>query len=197
MNSEEHSLLVLIAEGNENAFKALFKNHRAKIFNYIFRLTKSRVAAEEMVMDVFLKLWEGRALLAELDNFNAFLFAMARNKAYDFLRKAAKDRVLRELIWEEIQIASELRTDQKLILDEMERDYQYAIQKLSPQRQSVFKLSREEHMTYDQIAEHLQLSKSTIKNHILDSLKAIRSHMHQHNNLLPFVLIVELFFQSH
>jgi RNA polymerase sigma factor (sigma-70 family) len=95
MKSEEHSLLVLIAEGNEKAFRMLFKNHRAKLFNYIFKLTKSRVAAEEIVMDVFLKLWEGRSLLSELDNFNAFLFAIARNKAYDFLRKAYKDRVLR------------------------------------------------------------------------------------------------------
>jgi len=194
MKSEEHSLLVLIAEGNEKAFRMLFKNHRAKLFNYIFKLTKSRVAAEEIVMDVFLKLWEGRSLLSELDNFNAFLFAIARNKAYDFLRKASKDRVLRELIWEEIQIASDMRTDQQLILNEMEQEYQQAIHKLSPQRQSVFKLSREEHMSYDQIAEHLQLSKSTIKNHILDSLKFIRNHMQQQNNLLPLVFIIELFF---
>jgi len=194
MKSEEHSLLVLIAEGNEKAFRVLFKNHRTKLFNYIFKLTKSRVAAEEIVMDVFLKLWEGRSLLSELDNFNAFLFAIARNKAYDFLRKASKDRVLRELIWEEIQIASDMRTDQKLILNEMEQEYQHAIHKLSPQRQSVFKLSREEHMTYDQIAKHLQLSKSTIKNHILDSLKFIRTHMQQQNNLLLLVLIFELFF---
>ncbi|UKT65954.1 RNA polymerase sigma-70 factor [Pedobacter mucosus] len=177
METIDTSLLLLISRGDELAFKELFRIYRDRLFNYIFKITKSRETAEEIAMDVFLKLWECRTSVVEIKNFPSFVFLIARNKSIDFLREAAKNPVLQELVWEEIQVLSDERSDGKVIVNELQDKVNRAIKYLSPQRQTVFRLSREENMSYDQIAKHLQLSKSTIKNHMLDSLKFIRTHL--------------------
>ncbi|WP_316811810.1 RNA polymerase sigma-70 factor [Pedobacter heparinus] len=173
----DEDLLLAISKGDEEAFKCLFRMHRDQLFAYIFKITKSRETAEEIVMDVFLKIWESAAVLTEIKNFQAFLFHIAKNKALDFLRMAAKDRVLVELLSDQINTPASDQPDDRLLLNELKSDIDKVVARLSPQRKSVFRLSREQHMTYDQIASHLQLSKSTVKNHMLDSLHFIRHHL--------------------
>jgi len=198
MDGLDDSLLTKIGKGDENAFKKLFGLYRDRVFNYTMKITKSREASEEIVMDVFLKLWEGRSLLSEIESFPAFIFTVTKNKSIDFLRRAATDRVLKELVWDEIQVASGSASDDKIISEELEREMQTTIAKLSPQRQLVFRLSREEHMTYDQIAAHLHLSKSTVKNHMLDALRFIRSGLGIHERIIIItVMMVEKYFTVH
>jgi len=79
-------LQMQIAEGDESSFQRLFERHRDKLFNYLFSIVKSREIAEELVIDVFLRLWIGRELLTEIQNMDAFLHKVAYNKAIDFLR---------------------------------------------------------------------------------------------------------------
>jgi RNA polymerase sigma-70 factor (family 1) len=190
MDKSYHHLLLLISQNNEDAFKCLFKQERNKLFQYIFKITKSREASEEIVMDVFMKLWMSRQILTEIQHFPSFFFHIARNKALDFLRRAAKDHVLQELIWDEIQAVSDNRTDEKLLCDELHQELNVAINKLSPQRQIVFKLSREQHMTHDQIAAHLNLSKSTVKNHMIDALRSVKQHLGHNLDLVLLGIIL-------
>ncbi|HVI43238.1 MAG TPA: sigma factor, partial [Chitinophaga sp.] len=105
LNYEQVSLQE-IAAGDERAFRALFDQYRGRLFHYISRFIKSEQVAEELVLDVFMKIWTGRELLTQVQHFDAFLFRVAHNKAIDFLRSAANDAHLRELLWEEIQAAS-------------------------------------------------------------------------------------------
>lgn len=184
----DDDLLLSISKGDEEAFKCLFRNHRDKLFAYIFKITKSRETAEEIVMDVFMKIWESGEVLTEIRNFPAFLFHIAKNKSLDFLRMAAKDRVLVELLWDQINTPAADQPDDQLLLNELKSNINKAVAQLSPQRKSVFRLSREQHMTYDQIASHLQLSKSTVKNHMLDSLHFIRHHLNTNFELILLIL---------
>jgi RNA polymerase sigma-70 factor (family 1) len=191
MKLNDEDLLLAISNDDEEAFKSLFRKYRDKLFTYIFKITKSRETSEELVMDVFIKIWQSRAILTEIKNFQAFIFHIAKNKSLDFLRLAAKDQVLIELIWDEINAESGSRPDEKLILTELKGKIERVVDRLSPQRQSVFRLSREQNMTYDQIATHLQLSKSTVKNHILDSLHFIRHHLNANSD---YILVIIIFF---
>ncbi|MBA2561605.1 MAG: hypothetical protein H0V14_01575 [Chitinophagaceae bacterium] len=75
----EQVLFQQIAEGNEKAFKSLFDTYRSRLFYYISRFVKSDQVAEELVMDVFLKIWMGRELVKQIENFDAFLFRVAHN----------------------------------------------------------------------------------------------------------------------
>lgn len=190
MDRSDQNLLMLVGQGDEQAFKCLFSNHRDKLFAYLLKVTKSRETAEEIVMDVFLKLWQSRDILSEIQNFPSFIFLVARNKAYDFLRTASKDLVLKDLLWDEIEMASSSRTDERIVLSELQSKLDNAVSKLSPQRQSVFRLSREEHLTHDQIAARLKISKSTVKNHMIDSLRFIREHLDTNLDLILLCVIL-------
>lgn len=198
MGINHDDLLLQISLGDEKAFRILFVQHRDKIFNAVFKITKSREVSEEIVMDVFLKLWEGRKLLTEIDSLPAFISTVSRNKALDFLRTVAKDKVLRDLVWEEIELAGSDHSDERLLSTELKNEIDHFVEQLSPKRQSVFRLSREEHMTYDQIAAHLNLSKSTVKNHMLDSLKILRLQLTRSLKILALsAILLKIYFTLH
>lgn len=180
-----------MSEGSEAAFKTLFEKYRNKLYHYLFHITKSREVAEEIVMDVFLKLWLGREMVIEIDHFDAFLFRVAQNKAIDFLRSANRDLTLRQHLWEEMQAAAD-RADSRVICTEIETTIRQAVQHLSPQRQLVYQLSREDNLTHDQIASRLNLSKNTIKNHIVESVRFIRGYLHNHEEMMIFIIFFPL-----
>ena len=81
---DEQELLLQISEGNEQAFNILFNRHWDKLFNYLFRVVKSREAAEELCIDIFTKLWIGKDLIRDIKNMDGFLYTVAHNKAMDF-----------------------------------------------------------------------------------------------------------------
>jgi RNA polymerase sigma-70 factor (ECF subfamily) len=188
---QDKRLLQLIAAGDEQAFKTLFEKYRAKLYAYLKSITKSPEVSEEIVMDVFLKIWIGRKTAVEIAQFDSFLFRIAHNKAIDFLRALQRDQTLCKLVWEEIQVAGSQTADAPLKEKESHAILQQAISRLSPKRRLVYELSRENALSHDQIAAYLNLSKSTVNNHLVESLRFIRHYLNGH--LEVCVLLVFLF----
>ena len=173
----EKVLLRQVARHDEKAFKALFETYQARLYHYIIHIIKSREPAEEMVIDVFLKIWQQRESLHEIESFDAYLFRIAFNKSVDFLRRAARNPEIRDLIWQEIQLAGDLPSDAPVLIKEYEGKLNEAIGLLPPQQQLVFRLSREKNFSHSDIAQKLQLSKNTVSNHISTSLRFIRAYL--------------------
>jgi len=186
----EHLLLQQIAERDENAFRLLFDQYKDRLFLYIKGIIKSKEVSEEIVMDVFLKIWLGKEIVREIENVDAFLFRVAYNKSIDFLRSAARDPKLRDLVWNEIQVAGEMSADQQLITREYEKKLREAIGQLSPQRRLVYQMSRESGLSHSDIARQLQLSKHTVSNHIVESQKFIRAYLIQHLDIAVILLLL-------
>ena len=171
-------LLQQIRNGDEKAFQVLFERYRNQLFIYLFRITKSRESAEEIVLDVFLKIWLGRSIVTEINFFEGFLFRIAHNKAIDFLRMVQHEPAKQEAVWELLQAgATGEPADQRLELHRAEQTVHKAVEHLPPQQQKVFMLSRDEGLTYDQIAEKLKLSRNTVRNHMAAALEFIRSFL--------------------
>lgn len=188
----DQELLLQIAEGDQKAFDALFEKYRDSLFYYLAKIIKSKETAEEIVLDVFLKIWTGRSAVIEIDHFEAFLFRVARNKAIDFLRQVKKSRLQQTALWEKIQEKTVIETaDQQMLLAEINDSVQRAVAQLSPQRKQVFQLSREQGLTYEQIGRRLHLSTHTVRNHLSASLQFIRAHL---NGVLSYMLLVFYFF---
>lgn len=183
-------LQMQIAEGDESSFQRLFERHRDKLFNYLFSIVKSREIAEELVIDVFLRLWIGRELLTEIQNMDAFLHKVAYNKAIDFLRISSRNTSLQKLVSREIlSSARERGADHRLQEKEYREIIRQAVHQLSPQRRLVFILSRVEGLTYDQIAERLNLSRNTVRNTLAETLRSIRSYLRKHE-INPVLLLI-------
>jgi RNA polymerase sigma-70 factor (ECF subfamily) len=187
---QEKRLLQLISTGDEGAFKTLFEKYRGKLYAYLKSITKSPEAAEEIVMDVFLKVWIGRNSVTEINNFDSFLFRIAHNKAIDFLRALHRDQTLFTLVWEEIQVAGSQTADGSLKEKESHAILQAAIDQLSPKRRLVYELSRENALSHDQIAAYLNLSKSTVNNHLVESLRFIKNHLHGYMEACLIILFI-------
>jgi RNA polymerase sigma-70 factor (ECF subfamily) len=185
----EKELLAQVAAGNEESFQCLFETYHQRLFQYISSFIKSPQIAEEVVMDVFLKIWLGKEIVTQIENFGAFIFRVAHNKAIDFLRSAATDPKFRDLLWDAIQLSGSDQADSPLLSREFEAKLREAVSLLSAQRKKVYQLSREEDMSHEQIARHLSLSKNTVNNHIVEAKRFIRSYLSKNMDIAYLLLI--------
>jgi RNA polymerase sigma-70 factor (family 1) len=167
------SLHQRLSSGDEAAFRLFFQTHQSRLFTYIHNVVKSREIAEELVLDIFVKIWSAKEILSEVENVDAFLYRMAVNKSLDFLRAAAREKRLRSLLSEHMQHEPETEPS-NYELKEYTQTISQCLQMLTQQQQMVLNLSREEGLTHEQIAARLNLSKNTVKNHIVSALKNIR-----------------------
>jgi RNA polymerase sigma factor (sigma-70 family) len=87
----EHELLQLILKGDEFAFAKLFEFYKDSVYGIAFKVTRSTIIAQEIVQNVFLKIWQRRESLHEIQNFSAYLFAITRNDVYKALKVIAKN----------------------------------------------------------------------------------------------------------
>ena len=186
----EKNLLSQVSEGSEKAFRTLFTDHYEQLFNYVFSFIKSKQITEELVMDVFLKIWLGRDMIPKIEKFEAFLFRVAHNKSIDFLRSVAKDPKFQDLLWDQIQLTNNVHADSAIIIQEYETKLREAVSILSPQRKKVYQLSREQDMTHDQIAVQLKLSKHTVNNHIVEAQRFIRSYLSENYDAAFLIAVI-------
>ncbi len=169
----EQELLQQIAEGDVQAFAVIFEKYRQPLYTYLLRITKSEVIAEDIVADVFMKLWIGRELAPEIKNTEAFLRKVAYNKAMDFFNIVSRHTKLQEEYkrWTAAQTG---RVPDEILIDEEARKILLeAVNQLPPQRKLIYTLSRHEGLTHDEISKLLNLSQHTIKNSITSANRSI------------------------
>ena len=176
-NFDDSYALARIKEGDEFYFNCIYEKYRNRLFAYLHKITKSREVAEETVIDVFLKLWHGRDVIMEIENLDGFLFKVAYHKSIDFLRSAKRNPVVLREIWEVIQISSEEKADKHLLHENLKVAVITAAEQLSPQRRKVFYLRHNEGLSYEEIANRLNLSLHTVRNHLAASVQFIREFL--------------------
>lgn len=193
-NISDQTLLAGISTGNETAFRCLFDRYRGRIYTYALRLSESTSMADEVVQDVFLKVWLKRKDLTEVGNFNAWLHAIARNRMFDMMKQQAREMQARETVLQEDTSyannaeLSLLEKEQQLLL----RD---ALAKLSPRQQLIYNLSRDRGMKHEEIAHTLNISRNTVKTHLVHALRVIKDHISPYINMITIgICLLENFF---
>ena len=185
----EKDLQLQVAEGNEIAFRVLYDHYRKRIYALGLFLTKSESMAQELVQDVFMKIWEKREQLRKVDYFNAWLRTIARNTAINYIRARAIERLgINRITASESSICS---TEN----DAADREYalllQSAVNELPPQQQKVYMLRRQEGLSHEAIAEQLDISVLTSKKYMKLALRSIRNFLeHRMDILISLVLVI-------
>lgn len=187
----ERELLLAMAKGDEKAFRQLFHHYWRHIYSVAFAFTKSIVLSEEIVQDVFLKVWLKRELLTPVKNFKGYLFTVARNHIYNELRKKSCEQAFAEHL-EECFIEISSLPEQQLLLKETQSLVDEAVAHLPVQQRTVYELSRKEGLDHSQIADKLGISKLTVKSHMNKALHVIRRAYQSSTGELLFILFILL-----
>lgn len=172
----EKELLLQVAAGDEQAFANLFHVWRDKLYFFLLRITNSPQTAEDIVQDVFVKLWANRSSLGEVQNFSAWLYRVTQNQALSGMRRMALETTILAEIKREIA-ASGQPTDEVLLHKQLQERLQAAINRLPPQQKLVYTLSRIEGLKQEEIANRLNLSVNTVRNHMTEALRKLRQDL--------------------
>ncbi len=184
---DEKQLLQQMQLGNELAFEKIYKQYSIKLYGNLFRFVKSDKDAQELLQDVFLKVWKNRQQIDIEKPFSCYILKIAENNVYDFFRQAARDKK-RAAHLITVSPAEYLHIEEMLLNKETALLLENAIKSLSPQRQQIFRLCKIEDKSYKEVSELLGISVSTISDHIVKATKAIRAFFIKHEHALLSLL---------
>jgi len=172
-HSNERSLLQLVSAGDENAFSSLYEHYYDGIYQFIRKYLKSSELSDDICQNVFLKIWEHRAQLNDIQEFNAYAFTIAKRQSLDFLKRAAVEQAAMSLILQNYPIKKNVVEEDQQYAEYMQF-IENAVTRLPLQSQLVFNLCRQEHKSYDEAAQILGISRNAIKKHMVRSMKVLR-----------------------
>jgi RNA polymerase sigma factor (sigma-70 family) len=181
----EKELLLLVANGDERAFKELFRLYAKLLFPFFVKLTRSHLAAEELIQETMLRVWQNRQKLPSLESPRSWLFKIGVNQAYTWMQKEARNA--RTPVFSDEM--NDLHTYDTIQAKELQHELALAVKELPPRRKLIYQLSRERDMKVTEIAGHLDVSVSTVKNALSAALSSIWKRLQRTVHIIPFLLL--------
>lgn len=189
----EKLLLKEISDGNSLAFNKMFCLYRGKILVFVDSIVHSKADAEEIVQETFLVIWQNREKLLAIEHPRNYIYTIARNKTYDYLAKVSRTEKTINNAWINTTVSLN-NIDDQINLKESTFLINKVLQTLSLQKQEIFNMSRNQHMSHEEIAQVVGLSKSRVKNVIVEVLKHLKYHISKHNIVVSVLLLLKAFF---
>ena len=189
-DSDLKELVLQLQHGDESAFNKLYLYYSTPLYKKINSIVKDESISDEILQDLFLKVWEKKDSIKIEHSFAAFLYTVANNLVYDYLRKVSKDKRLQARLMINA-VDYYLQIEEQLIGKETNAIIQQAISQLSEQRRNVFILCKLEGRSYQEAADILGVSVSTINSHIVNSTRFIKKYLYK-NQELHNALIVSI-----
>ena len=189
-NISDSELAYKIKAGEKNAYQELFERYAPRIYQFSLSYLKNQADAEELVQDVFLKIWEKRDTLDQSKNIKSFIFKIAVNTIYDFIRHKNIENAFSDFVRSNSEVGSN-NTWHSVIFDEMQENLQKLLSQLPEQQQKIFQLSKEEGFSNEEIATKMNLSKRTVENHLYRAVSFLRENFNNESliSVLFFYLI--------
>ena len=180
--TEDKELYINLKKGDEHAFKALFQKYYSAMCHFAHQLLHDREMAEEIVQDLFVRLWEKRETLNIETSVRHYLFIAVRNQCLNQIQHQKIRKQYASRIMESSH--QEIDTEQYYMEVDLINRIEKSIGSLPPKRQEIFRLSREHGLKYKKIAEELNISVKTVEaqmglalKYLRDELKEFRSHL--------------------
>ena len=173
---EDKALIIALKNGDEEAFTSLYHRYCNKVYKFCSLYFTNNSSAEEVVQEVFIKLWDIRSYVNENENLEGLLFIITRNMVFDNTRKNFNESFYQISILsaydKAYDIEEELHAkDLKVYIDRL-------VNELTPRQKEIFCMSRYEHLSYKEIAEKLNITPKTVERHINDALKYLKKNIY-------------------
>jgi RNA polymerase sigma-70 factor (family 1) len=188
VDTNESQLVKNLSKGNLLAFNTLYKEYSSRLYHFAFGYLKSEEEAEEVVQEVFTRIWESRRDLKEELSFKSFLFTIAFNIIRKhFGTKAQISEYFRSVKGDD----SDAHTSQKITYDSLHQYITELVDRLPDRRKTIFIKSRFEGLSVKEIAEQLKISHKTVENQLTEALKFIRTNLNRES--IAVILFFSLF----
>lgn len=190
MTYNETQLLYMLSEGSEYAFRELFNLHKQHIYKVAMVYVKQSPIAEEIVQDVFLKVWLHRDSLKDLASFKSWLYTVAKNQIINRFKKSIKENKKHS-----DYLYSVIKEDNSTYSDVLNREYENMLQKglnmLPKQQRDVYRLVKEQNLSYKDAAEILEISSLTVKTHLTRGMNFLRNYIKQGGELICILFLIK------
>lgn len=179
---DERSLVLRLIDGDEDAFCELYASYKNRLIYFAMRFLKSREYAEDVFQDAFTVIWQGRRFINPDTSFPSYLYTIVRNRVLNQLRDLDNQDKLKEQILAQAVDYTE-DTKHRIMADDLRHLIACAMQQLTVRQREVFRMSREEQMSHQEIADALGISINTVQEHISTSLRVLRVYLEKHKVL--------------
>jgi RNA polymerase sigma-70 factor (ECF subfamily) len=180
----ERELVTLLSKGNINAFNALFREYSKRLYRFAYGYLKSEAEAEELVQEVFTRVWEKRSDLKEDLSFKSFLFTIS----FNIIKKHFRARTYNnDFVSSRLGIDVDTSTTDKITSDSLNNYIRELVEQLPKRRKEIFIKSRFEGESIKEIAQELDISHKTVENQLTEALRFLRNRLKKEG--LSFILL--------
>jgi len=183
--------ILQLKQGHRCAFRKIFVLYHLPLKRFIFSLTKSNHAAEDILQEVFVKVWSTRENIDCSKSFDSFIFTIARNLSLNQLRNLSNQRALRIELWRNLSFVSQ-ETENQLLSEEYRAIVNDILENIPVRKRSIFILSKQQGKSNQEIADLLGISKKTVKNHLWKTLRTIRAQLKPHLTDVTLLIICSI-----
>lgn len=187
----EKELLLQVVDGDETAFRSLYNLYERLLYPFLTDLTKSEGDTSDLIQETMLRLWLNREQIRHIENPRAYVYKIASNLAFTWLKAQLARRRREQKIQLEDRELPEIYSGLNII--SIRQIVNNAINKMPPQRRKIYILNREHNMKISEIARKLAVSESTVKNTLSQATKFIREQVEKAGYFLP-LWAIEFFF---
>lgn len=192
--TDERELLVKLRDGDQRAFQDLYHLYSKRILINTIRMVKDEDEAQEILQDVFIRLWNSRKNIDPDKPFRSYLLSINQNLVRDFFRREALDRKMQAtLITQSTELYDHIESD--LYFKESSALLQRAIDALPLQRRRIYTLCKIEGKSYNEVAEIMGITVPTVGNQLVKATQSIKAYFHAAKTYIAILvtLLLETF----
>ena len=173
-----NTVLHNMANDDKKALEELFNHYYPRLYQFSKSFLKIEDGIDDILQEVFIKIWNNRAQIRSLETFNPFIFTMTRNLLLNELRRGLNKQKVRDEIYK-ISVPEEYQSFEKIEYKELKDTVDQIVNNLPGKQREVFLLSRRDGLSHKEIAEQLNISTKTVEYHISQSISMIKNKLNQ------------------
>lgn len=195
MNTQDAELVVLLQQDDTSAFDTLYWKYHQAVYRNIFKFVKEPIGTEDILQEVFTKLWEKRKEINANQSVAGWLFVISFNLSVDYVRRKLREQTIHRELYN-INPDEDFGLDNKGVYEEQYQLLEEAIAQLSPKKRKIVTMCKLEGKTYDEVAAEMQISRNTVKEHLSVAMAKLNEYI-QKNKEHKYIVLFLLFLNYH
>lgn len=172
-----HDIVIKVRDGNQDAFTRLYNIYWWKVYHFTKLYITSDIESEEVVQDVFIKLWDSRRSLDETKSLEGYLFMITRNTIFNYNRRSFNEESFEMTVLNSMEESEAYNIEDELMASDLKKFIDELIEQMPSQRKKIFQMSREEGLSNKEIAEKLDITVKAVERSMTLSLKFLRDSL--------------------